>query len=63
MTKFAPSGSSARCLGALYLLERVARFDEEQGAGIGQCDCGPLASGQQPGAQLHLELLHLGAEG
>jgi hypothetical protein len=63
MTEFAPSGSSAHSLGALQLLERAACFDEEQDTGIGQSDCGPLASGQQSGAQLRFELLHLGAEG
>src|ERR1700738_4818182 len=52
MTEFAPSGSSAHSLGALQLLERAACFDEEQDTGIGQSDCGPLASGQQSGAQL-----------
>jgi hypothetical protein len=29
MTKFAPSGSSARSLRAFYLLERASCFDEE----------------------------------
>src|SRR5580700_928046 len=63
MTEFAASGSSTRSLGAFYLLECTARFDEEQDAGLGQSDGGSFASGQQPGAQLRFKLLHLGAEG
>ena len=63
MTEFAPSGSSAHGLGALHLFEGPACFDEEQDTGIGQRDRGPLAAGQQPGAQLRFKLLHLGAEG
>jgi hypothetical protein len=63
MTEFAASGSSTRSLGAFYLLECTARFDEEQDAGLGQSNGGSFASGQQPGAQLRFKLLHLGAEG
>jgi hypothetical protein len=62
MTKFAASGSSTRSLGAFYLLECAACFDEEQDAGLGQSDGGSFASGKPPGAQLRFKLLHLGAE-
>jgi hypothetical protein len=50
MTEFAPSGATARSLGAFYLLERSARFGEEQDTGICQGDCGPPSAGQQSGA-------------
>jgi hypothetical protein len=63
MTEFAPSGSSARSLGAFYLLERAACLDEELDTGLGQSNGGPLTAGQQPRAQLRFKLLHLGAEG
>jgi hypothetical protein len=63
MTEFAPSGASTHGFRAFDLLERAARFDEEQDTGICQRDRGPLAAGQQSGAQLRFKLLHLGAEG